>query len=33
MGAHSHRPLRDLFTTSVARAVLGECSVPGFVGA
>jgi nucleotide-binding universal stress UspA family protein len=33
MGAHGHHPLRDLFATSVTRAVLGECSVPAFVGA
>jgi nucleotide-binding universal stress UspA family protein len=33
MGAHGHHPLRDLFATSVTRAVLGECPVPAFVGA
>lgn len=33
MGAHGHHPLRDLFSTSVTRAVLGECPVPAFVGA
>jgi nucleotide-binding universal stress UspA family protein len=33
MGAHGHHPLRDLFATSVARAVLRACSVPVFVGA
>ena len=33
MGAHGHHPLRDLFATSVTRAVLRECPVPAFVGA
>ena len=33
LGAHGHHPLRDLFATSVTRAVLGECPVPAFVGA
>jgi nucleotide-binding universal stress UspA family protein len=33
MGAHGHHPLRDLFATSVTRAVLGACPVPTFVGA
>jgi nucleotide-binding universal stress UspA family protein len=33
MGAHAHHPFRDLFTTSVTRAVLAECAVPTFVGA
>jgi nucleotide-binding universal stress UspA family protein len=33
LGAHGHRPLRDIFATSVTRAVLGECPVPAFVGA
>jgi len=33
MGAHGHRPLRDLFATSVTRAVLGDCPVPAFIGA
>jgi nucleotide-binding universal stress UspA family protein len=33
MGAHAHHPLRDLFTTSVTRAMLAECAVPMFVGA
>jgi nucleotide-binding universal stress UspA family protein len=33
MGAHGHHPLRDLFATSVTRAVLGECSIPAFIGA
>lgn len=33
MGAHGHHPLRDLFATSVTRAVLGECPVPAFIGA
>jgi nucleotide-binding universal stress UspA family protein len=32
MGAHGHHPLRDLFATSVTRAVLRECPVPVFVG-
>jgi len=33
MGAHGHHPLRDLFSTSVTRAVLRACPVPVFVGA
>jgi len=33
MGAHRAHPLRDLFATSVTRAVLGSCPVPIFVGA
>lgn len=33
MGAHGHHALRDLFATSVTRAVLGACPVPVFVGA
>jgi nucleotide-binding universal stress UspA family protein len=33
MGAHGHHSLRDLFGTSVTRAVLRECPVPTFVGA
>ena len=33
MGAHGHHPVRDLFLTSVTRAVLKEISVPVFVGA
>jgi nucleotide-binding universal stress UspA family protein len=33
MGAHGHHPVRDLFFTSVTRAVLRECPVPVFVGA
>jgi nucleotide-binding universal stress UspA family protein len=33
MGAHGHHPIRDLFTTSVTRAVLRACPVPVFVGA
>jgi nucleotide-binding universal stress UspA family protein len=33
IGAHGHHPLRDLFATSVTRAVLRECGVPIFVGA
>jgi nucleotide-binding universal stress UspA family protein len=33
MGAHGHHPLRDLFATSVTRAVLAECPVPAFIGA
>ena len=31
-GAHREHPLRDLFATSVTRAVLGACPVPIFVG-
>ena len=33
IGAHGHHPLRDLFATSVTRAVLRACPVPMFVGA
>lgn len=33
MGAHGHHPLRDLFSTSVTRAVLRACPVPTFIGA
>ncbi|MFI5374446.1 MAG: universal stress protein [Candidatus Rokuibacteriota bacterium] len=33
MGAHGHHPLRDLFGTSVTRAVLRACPVPAFIGA
>jgi nucleotide-binding universal stress UspA family protein len=33
MGAQGHHPLRDLFGTSVTRAVLRACPVPAFVGA
>ena len=33
MGAQGHHGLRDLFATSVTRAVLGACPVPVFVGA
>jgi nucleotide-binding universal stress UspA family protein len=33
MGAHAHHPLRDLFATSVTRAVLRECPVPVLIGA
>ncbi len=33
MGAHGHHPVRDLFLTSVTRAVLKETLVPVFVGA
>jgi nucleotide-binding universal stress UspA family protein len=33
MGAHGRHPLRDLFATSVTRAVLEGCPVPVFVGA
>jgi nucleotide-binding universal stress UspA family protein len=33
MGAHAHHPVRDLFATSVTRAVLADCSIPAFVGA
>jgi nucleotide-binding universal stress UspA family protein len=33
MGAHGYHPLRDLFATSVTRAVLNECPVPVFIGA
>jgi nucleotide-binding universal stress UspA family protein len=33
MGAHGHHPLRDLFGTSVTRAVLRTCPIPTFIGA
>jgi nucleotide-binding universal stress UspA family protein len=33
MGAHGHHPVRDLFFTSVTRAVLKETPVPVFAGA
>jgi nucleotide-binding universal stress UspA family protein len=33
MGAHGYHPLRDLFATSVTRAVLADCAAPAFVGA
>jgi nucleotide-binding universal stress UspA family protein len=33
MGAQGHHPVRDLFFTSVTRAVLREAPVPVFVGA
>jgi nucleotide-binding universal stress UspA family protein len=33
MGAHGYHPVRDLFTTSVTRALLRACPVPVFVGA
>jgi nucleotide-binding universal stress UspA family protein len=33
MGAQGHHPVRDLFFTSVTRAVLRDASVPVFVGA
>jgi nucleotide-binding universal stress UspA family protein len=33
IGAHGDHPVRDLFTTSVARAALRDCPVPVFVGA
>ena len=33
MGAHGHHPLRDLFFTSVTRAVLQAAPVPVFVEA
>jgi nucleotide-binding universal stress UspA family protein len=33
MGAHGHHPVRDLFATSVTRAVLRACPVPVFIGA
>jgi nucleotide-binding universal stress UspA family protein len=32
MGAHAHHPLRDLFATSVTRAVLRACTVPVLIG-
>ena len=33
IGAHGHHPVRDLFATSVTRAVLDACPVPIFTGA
>jgi nucleotide-binding universal stress UspA family protein len=33
MGAHGRHPVRDLFLTSVTRAVFKEAPVPVFVGA
>jgi nucleotide-binding universal stress UspA family protein len=33
MGAQGHHPLRDLFGTSVTRAVMRACPVPVFIGA
>ncbi len=33
MGAQGHRPLRDLFGTSVTRGVMRACPVPAFIGA
>jgi nucleotide-binding universal stress UspA family protein len=33
MGAHAYHPLRDLFATSVTRAVLRACAVPVLIGA
>lgn len=33
IGAHGHHPVRDLFATSVTRAVLEACPVPIFTGA
>jgi nucleotide-binding universal stress UspA family protein len=33
MGAHGHHPVRDLFVTSVTRAMLRDAPVPVFVGA
>lgn len=33
MGAHAYHPLRDLFATSVTRAVLRACPVPVLIGA
>ncbi len=32
MGAHAPHPLRDLFATSVTRAILRACPVPTVVG-
>src|SRR5262249_24651734 len=32
IGAHAHHPVRDLFTTSVTRAVLHGCAVPLVIG-
>jgi nucleotide-binding universal stress UspA family protein len=33
MGAQGHHPVRDLFVTSVTKAVLMESPVPTFVAA
>jgi nucleotide-binding universal stress UspA family protein len=33
IGAPGYHPLRDLFATSVTRAVLGECPIPLLIGA
>jgi nucleotide-binding universal stress UspA family protein len=33
MGAPGHHPVRDLFVTSVTRAVMQETTVPVFAGA
>jgi nucleotide-binding universal stress UspA family protein len=33
MGAHGHHPLRELFATSVTRAVLRDSPIPVFIGA
>jgi nucleotide-binding universal stress UspA family protein len=33
MGAHGHHPVRNLFATSVTRAVLHDCPVPVLIGA
>jgi nucleotide-binding universal stress UspA family protein len=33
IGAHAHHPIRDLFASSVTRAVLAACPVPAFIGA
>jgi nucleotide-binding universal stress UspA family protein len=33
IGAHGHHPIRDLFGSSVTRAVLRACPVPAFIGA
>ncbi len=33
MGAHGQHPIRDLFGSSVTRAVLRACPVPAFIGA
>lgn len=33
MGAHGHHPVRELFGTSVTRAVMQACPVPTFIGA
>jgi nucleotide-binding universal stress UspA family protein len=32
MGAHAPHPVRDIFATSVTRAVLRACPVPALVG-